>query len=535
MELASWLADSLRRIEPGSRPTPCTLQLDAARGERVSAQLAVRLDGEGAERNGVAKVALACEPPEGLDVRIRRVGYVPVPHHNTPVLPGHVENSLPGFVGDPLLDETVATLWPAQTQAFWLTVRVSRNAGLGMHRIAIVADFGAGGLQRHTLIVRVHAVTLRPRKHFPVTNWFYADALLDWYKLTMWQAEFWTLAEKYFRNLSEHGQDTLYVPVFTPPLDGVKRPTQLVRVTRTARNGYVFDWSDARRWVRLAAKSGIRNFEFTHLFRQWGAAKAIRVYHGQGHDERALWGDDMPATHPTYRRFLAQFLPRLKQFCEREGILSRSLFHLSDEPHGDEHKANYARAREMLRDLAPWMKVLDALTDIAFAREGLVDMPVPSISTTMDFLREEIACWTYFCCGPRGKFLQRLMDTPLAKIRMSGWLFYRTGVRGFLHWGYNYWYRRGSRQLADPFTVSDAGAAPGWAYGDPFVVYPGTDGPIDSVRWEVFAESLQDYALMQEVGLPRTDRLLSRLRAYDDFPVSAAWIRRARARLFAVE
>jgi hypothetical protein len=245
-----------------------------------------------------------------------------------------------------------------------------------------------------------------------------------------------------------------------------------------------------------------------------------------------LWPADTPATGPTYRRFLAQYLPQLERFCRQEGILGRSFFHLSDEPHGPEHRANYAKARSMLAELAPWMKTMDALSEIEFAREGLVDMPVPSISTTMQFVRAGVPCWTYFCCGPRGRFLQRLMDTPLAKIRAAGWLFYRTGVRGFLHWGYNYWYKRQSREMLDPFTVSDGGAGPGWAHGDPFVVYPGPAGPIDSVRWEVFADSLQDYALLQTLGVDRDDPLFADFRDYDDFPFSPEFFLRARRRLF---
>ena len=43
------------------------------------------------------------------------------------------------------------------------------------------------------------------------------------------------------------------------------------------------------------------------------------------------------------------------------------------------------------------------------------------------------------------------MDTPLAKIRMSGWLFYHLKAQGFLHWGYNYWYKSQTQQLIDPF------------------------------------------------------------------------------------
>jgi hypothetical protein len=185
----------------------------------------------------------------------------------------------------------------------------------------------------------------------------------------------------------------------------------------------------------------------------------------------------------------------------------------------------------MLAELAPWMKTMDALSDIAFARQGLVDMPAPSISTTMQFVRAGIPSWTYFCCGPRGKFLQRLMDTPLAKIRGAGWLFHRTGVRGFLHWGYNYWYKRQSRELIAPFAVSDGLASPGWAHGDPFVVYPGPNGPIDSVRWEVFAESLQDLALLQTMGVAADSPMLAAFRDYDNFPVGAEFYRKARARV----
>ena len=54
-------------------------------------------------------------------------------------------------------------------------------------------------------------------------------------------------------------------------------------------------------------------------------------------------------------------------------------------------------------------------------------------------------------------------------------------------------------------------------YGDPFMIYPGPDGPIDSIRWEVFAESLQDYAMLQTAGIKPDDPLLSELKSYADF------------------
>ena len=176
---------------------------------------------------------------------------------------------------------------------------------------------------------------------------------------------------------------------------------------------------------------------------------------------------------------------------------------------------------------------MDALSDIRLAREGLVDMPIPSISVTKQFVEAGIPSWTYLCCAPRGRYLNRLLDTPLAKVRMSGWLFYRFGVEGFLHWGYNYWYKHQTQEMIDPFTVTDGLAWPGWAFGDTFVVYPGADGPIDSIRWEVFAESLQDYALLQTLGVDPEAPLLSPLKDFDDFPKDERWIQRARKQLLA--
>jgi hypothetical protein len=177
-----------------------------------------------------------------------------------------------------------------------------------------------------------------------------------------------------------------------------------------------------------------------------------------------------------------------------------------------------------MRKLAPWMKVMDALSQIGFAKEGLVDVPIPTIETAPEFVKAGYPAWCYFCCGPRGAYLNRLMDTPLIKIGMSGMLFYRLRAKGFLHWGYNYWYRSQTRQMIDPYTEQAGDAWPGWAYGDTFVVYPGKDGPIDSIRWEVFAESLEDFALLQAAGVSPDDPLLAEIHDYARFPKKAEWL-----------
>ena len=47
------------------------------------------------------------------------------------------------------------------------------------------------------------------------------------------------------------------------------------------------------------------------------------------------------------------------------------------------------------------------------------------------------------------------------------------------------------------------------------------------VRREVFAESLQDYALLQSAGIKPDAPLLAPIKSYAEFPKSQEWLRQA--------
>jgi hypothetical protein len=522
-----WLADSLRRFYPLSpAEVHDEISLRALRGERVSFQMVCRTDGT------PVTIGARVEGPDAIAVRVRRIGFVPMPHLNTETPDDDVEGRdfLPGYVPDPLFSETTILAGPHETNAFWVSVAIPDDAAPGEYRLHAVCAEDGQECARLSVILTVHPAVLPVRHNFPVTNWLYADAIADWYRVDLWDEPFWRLLDPYLRNLAAHGQDTIYVPLFTPPLDGIKRPTQLLGV-EPAGDGFAFDWTQVRRWLQTARAAGFRFFEWTHLFSQWGAAHALRIYRGHGESGDLLWDPATPATADVYRGFLGAFLPDFERFLRAEGIIEQSFFHLSDEPHGAEHLANYRAARELLRQLAPWMRIMDAMSDVAFAREGLTDTPVALLPQAPSFVTEGFPAWAYFCCQPRGRFLNRLFDTPLAKIRMSGWLFYRTGAGGFLHWAANYWYRSQTADLIDPFRVADAARWPVWPYGDPFVLYPGPAGPLDSIRWEVFAESLQDYAVLQAAAVDRADPLLRDIQDFAEFPRDPGWVGRTRNQL----
>ena len=534
--IASWLQSSLQRVYL-STPIPAAapdspdqpFELLVARNERGSFQVCVR--NTGTERVDLTLTMSGCDD---LRVLARRVGYVNVAHHNTATPVDELDGigHIPGPVPDPLLHDQSVSLGPLETHAFWITVVVPADATPGIQPLRLKLEHEGVPVAQLAAAINIHPLVVQPRQGFPVTHWFYADALCDWYKVEPFEERFWSIAQAYMTNLIEHGNNCMYVPLFTPPTDGVKRPTQLLRFSTPGPGEYWFNFNEVQRWTRLATRLGARYFEWTHLFTQWGAKNAIRVYRNNANPDSLLWPADTLATSDTYRQFLAQFLPEFKQFLTSEGLLDKSFFHLSDEPQ-EHHLEQYRAARALLAELAPWMKVADALSDVSFGKLGLTDIPIPVTSTARDYAEAGIPAWVYFCCGPRGRYLNRLIDTPPGKIRAAGWLFYRLRAQGFLHWGYNYWYKSQTRELIDPFNEQSGAAWPGWAYGDTFEVYPGQNGPIDSLRWELFAESLQDYALLQTLGISPDDPMLADMKGYDDFPKDAATIPALRRRLLA--
>lgn len=530
-DIQVWIESSLNRIFPNSPPQPRhELMLVAARNQNLSFQVCIRNG-----RSTALHVHCKTEGGADLSVRVRRVGYVPMPHRTSGVDAAEEENLsfIPGMVPDPLFAEQKAELGPYEDQPFWVSVHVPESAAPGDRKIKItfsVADTKSktesdvGGVEAS---IQVRPFTIAARHDFPVTHWWHADALYDYYQTEPFSEKWWQMAELYLKDMTAHGSNVIMVPIFHTRREVVPRPPQLLKVMEVSPGKYQFDFSDVRRFIEMAKRSGMEYFEFPHLWLYWGVKNPIHVYRQDGDHWSLLWPTESDATTGVFRTFLEQYLPALRRFLDEEHLpADRTFFHVSDEPGSGEQFENYKKARALLKELAPWMKVMDALSDIQYGRQGVTDIPVPILSSAQPYIDDGIPHWVYFCTGPRGKYLNRLFDTPLPKIRMSGWLFYRLGAKGFLHWGYNYWYKMDTQQLEDVFQEGAGGAWPGIPYGDPFEVYPGPDGPIDSIRWEVFAESLQDYAILQTAGVPRNSPMLSEIKSYEDFPKSEAWIQK---------
>lgn len=530
--VAVWLETSLHRVFPQSPPgEAASLGLIAARNGRLSFQVCFHN-----RTKDQTHVQCAVEGADSLHPEIRYVGLVPMKHFNTDVTPGELDGIgyLPGWLPDPLYPQQDADADPYESRSFWITLKVPAGLSPGMHTCQVKLSWGKNGKNgeagSRTLPVHilVSELVIQPRKNFHVTHWWRGEAVFLQYHTQMFDERWWHITQGLMQDLWDHGNDVAFIQNFFELRTVFKHPCQMLIVHEPAPGKYTFDWSRIKRFVAMCRQIGYQKFEWAHLWLYWGVKDAMHVYQEKNGVYQLLWDENLPATSDTYVNFLKQYLPALHQFLVEENLLNDSYFHLSDEP-WSEHIENYQKARDILRRLAPWMKVMDALSDVRYGKEHLTDIPVPIITSDQAYRDAHIPHWVYFCTGPRNKWLNRLYDTPLPKIRMSGWLFYHLRAEGFLHWGYNYWYHLDKEEAGDPYTEGSAYAYPGIAAGDPFEVYPGPDGPFDSIRWEVFAESLQDYAILQTAGISPDDSLLSPLHSYEDFPKTEAWIDHALA------
>jgi len=471
----------------------------------------------------------------------RRIDLAHVEHPTYATPPDQRIGCAPGFYPDPLVPADAARMFPGQTRGIWITIRIPPDARGGRRRLGIRANFNGKSVARLAVDITVVPVQL-PEQKLRVIHWFHNDCLMSHYGFDAWSPAHWRLVERYLMNAAEHGVNTITTPVFTPPLDtavGTERPTvQLVDVTVTAPDTYAFDFSRLGRWIDLCRQCGMTHFEISHLSTQWGAGHAPKIVADVDGETRRIFGWGDASDGAPYHCFLGQFLPQLVQLLKQKNALDRSYLHVSDEP-GLRHLAQYGAVREILREYAPELPVVEALSNIEFYRHGFVDRPCPATNHAQPFLDARIQhLWCYYCCGQTQDVSNRFTDFPSARNRILGWQLYKFGFEGFLHWGYNHWYDGLSDVLIDPYTNSHAGRP--LPPGDGFVVYPGPDGPVDSLRWEVFREGLQDMralrlleALATDAKDPAVHRLLklAAVRSLTQYPGTARWILETRTRV----
>jgi len=372
-----------------------------------------------------------------------------------------------------------------------------------------------------------------PKHDLTCSYWIHYDSIAQYYKLPLFSKEYNEILKSFLCDAVEHGLTTLLTPLFTPPLDTeIGKERMSVQLVGVEKNGeeYRFDFSMLGWFMRFAQDCGVKNFEMSHLFTQWGAKCAPKILASIDGQEQKIFGWETGALSKEYTGFLSAFLPKLRDWLIENGYYERCCFHLSDEPNA-ETLEHYKACSAFVKQYLPGAKFADAMSHYEYVQEGLLDMPFVATSATDSFIEQGVKdYYVYYCTTQRSEFLSnRFLSMPLERTRILGIQMYQNGVRGFLHWGYNFYASVLSREEIDPFSVTDCMGR--YQSGDSFIVYPGKDGVLGSIRNEAFYQGLQDYCALKELeeklGRDKVCAFLEEngvAKNFHDYPKSAGWL-----------
>jgi hypothetical protein len=129
--------------------------------------------------------------------------------------------------------------------------------------------------------------------------------------------------------------------------------------------------------------------------------------------------------------------------------------------------------------------------------------------------------WWYVCTGPKAPYCTLFIDHPGTELRVWLWQSFKRKIDGILVWQTNYWTsptaypdrENPQNPYEDPMGwrtgySTPKGVKKPWGNGDGRFIYPPEaaadahpdkpvlDGPVDSIRWEMLRDGIEDYEYM---------------------------------------
>jgi hypothetical protein len=491
--LQLWPVDALVKVFPGDAVKPGgQARAEVARGECASFQVAVR--GETAIQGLSASLSeLRCTQGKGvLKARAPRfAGYVPVDRPTQTPSRDQLCKP-PADYPDPLLEVETLDVPGGRVQPVWITVPVPTNVPAGTYRGTLTVAGRVGSRvkrARQALTLEVYPAVVGASRLW-VTDWFEVNTRHLQSPPQPESEAYYALLRRYARNLAEHRHNVALISA-----------VDLARYSVGANGALAIDFSRFDRWVRIFQEEGvIGRIEGGHLGGRQGGWETPFVVTVHAVKEGAVTTWQVDPTSAEADAFYAQFLPALMGHLQEKGWRDCYVQHLADEPIAA-NIASYRALGALVRKYAPGLRIVEACHTKDLV--GGIDIWVPQLN----YLHQDFAhyqqrqragdeVWFYTCVFPQGEYANRFIELPLVKTRLLHWINFRYGVTGYLHWGYNHWTQE------NPFTHTTR-AHGGPAYlpaGDPWIVYPGKDGPLDSIRFEAMRDGIADYELLCQLA-----------------------------------
>ncbi|HUU28311.1 MAG TPA: glycoside hydrolase domain-containing protein [archaeon] len=491
-------------------PEKHDIRLEGLAGEVLSAQVAVKsnlnidgLKGTLSDLTGPGGALI-----QGISAQVRFGAFLPV--DETMML-----------TADPLLEESSVDVKANLVQPVWLTLKLSRDLAPGIYagKFEIAAASG-GGAEFDMTVEVLPAVLPEPVDWSYYLNiWQDPSGVARAHKVAVWSEEHWRLLERYAENFAAHGMKSIMTSiVYDPwksqsgyPFDTMvewKYPGEF----KAGRAGsFEWDFTVFDRYVELMIKAGVRDkIDCYALVMGPGSTldANIRYLDTTAGEHRSL---KLTLGEPRWREAWTAFLPVFRQHLKEKGWFDLALLGFDEKPE-KEMKIIF----DFMIQTAPDFKLAASGgypgderkwgDEIVFHFDEMTDpdrwAEIEPVVRQMHADKKRYVSW-YTACMPY--FPNTFLYSPLRESRLLAWLTWKYGFDGYSRWAVN----------AYPEDVWNQPLY-NWHSGDNYFLYPGKNGPLDSMRWELMRQGIQDYETLriawEMAGKAGREDLLEKLR-----------------------
>lgn len=497
-----------------------TLRLYGVRNEQISAQLGL------ASRNSLSDIKvwvneLVSDSGVALSKsqsRVRLVKYLPVTRSRSEYVWSPMMEEIigeetsgdmnPNMVADVLVDFDVTSLESYTAQPFWFTFNIPPQTNPGVYRGYISFSGKESGNVRRWQIplqIEVNEVILPdPESYkFHLDLWFNPSSIADYYKVEHWSEHHWQLVKVYLEDyLSRGGKNITAIithqPWHKPWLEGGTHSQieygyeSMIDWIKTGNGNWRFDYTIFDRYIELSREIGIKGSINAFSMTPFHTDQRIR-YWNEGLEKYEVL--NLNVSERDYELIWEKFLFDFKNHLINRGWYENTYLAFDEKP-----KEILSRIMTIVEKSAP-----ELINRLAIAGHPEATKYAQNLSISYMFFpgqtlekkaivpvlpeiksRKRQKKITTFYLSAEPSHPNTLTYSPAIEAWMIPWIALKYDLDGYLRWAYNNW-------TSDPFNK------PVFLHsqGDDYYVYPGKEGPISSIRWELLKEGIEDYELIQ--------------------------------------
>lgn len=276
--------------------------------------------------------------------------------------------------------------------------------------------------QEFTILVmlNVHKAVLCEAKDSPYAMgfWLAPNFLCHMHGVKRYSEEYYYFVELYLKQMTQMRCNHIQLP--TP-----------MAIRDENRKVVDFDFTEVNRYTEIALKHGFQyiNSGFVAKWISWKD------------DGYVLRWDEETATESLegYRQ-LKLYIKKTKEYVEKYKLQDKYWQSFVDEPQLQQSMAYKSLSSTFRREM-PEMKLMDPVEtpyvagscDVWVVKQAIYEKYKESYQV-LQSMGEKL--WVYSCGFPAGKWMNHIMDLPLAATRLINWKGIAYGINGFLHYGY---------------------------------------------------------------------------------------------------